>query len=421
MRRMLRLASVVPVLFLLGCGGSDKPVNEVEGGELVVDLSADEMKSALILKKAILADYDKPVYGYKAYKIPYTTTDEEGNSVGVSGLMVVPTGLPDVVYSTYGLSVVSDSHGTIFANAEAPTEIASITHLADGAPALFTSLGGFVTLQADYIGFGDSTDHYHPYVLKNSLANATIDFINAVKVFASNNDINLNGQLFLTGYSEGGYSAMATLQKIEAETDLQVTLALPMAGPYAVESLIKIVLSEDTISVPSYMANLAYSYSLAYDIDVATGVNEPYASSLEALLDGSKTGTEVDAALTATVTGPEGLFRSDFVEGVLNEVDHWFNTAARANDVHDWVPQTEVRLVHCLGDDVIPYNMSELTKETMLTMSNGTAKVSIVTVEAVMTQNPLTEVRYGHTECGPIAYSLVTGLLAETRKSTIGY
>ena len=39
----------------------------------------------------------QPVYGYKAYKIPYTTTDEEGNSVKVSGLMVVPTGVPEAM------------------------------------------------------------------------------------------------------------------------------------------------------------------------------------------------------------------------------------------------------------------------------------------------------------------------------------
>ena len=422
MRRMFRLALVVPVWFIVGCGGLDQPANEVvDGGEVVVDLSGDVIKGSLLAAGTPGVDETTTVYGYKAYKIPYTTTDEEGNSVEVSGLMVVPTGLPDVVYSTLGLSMVSDSHETIFANADAPTQIAGATSSVAGSPVALTSLGGFVTLQADYIGFGDSVDHYHPFMLKKSLANATVDFINAAKVFATNNDINLNGQLFLTGYSEGGYAAMATLQKIETETDLQVTLSAPMAGPYAIEALAKGVLSAPVMPIPSFMTNVGYAYSFAYDIDIASIVNEPYASSLDDLFDGSKARPEIDAALTTQTTGVDGLFNPDFVADFLAPEDNWFNLAARENDVHTWVPKSSVRLLHCLGDDVVPYALSELTEGTMLAMSGGAADVSIVPIEVAVTQDPTTALRYGHVECGPVAYSVATKIFAETRALTIGY
>ncbi len=419
MTSISKLVLAVSVLFFVGCGDLEQPANEqVSGGEIVVDLDGESIKGNLIAAGAPGIDESTTVYGYKAYKIPYTTTDEEGNSVEVSGLMVIPTGVPEAVNQA-GLSLVSDSHGTIFANAEAPTAIAGSTNSPDGSSVILTSLFAFVTLQADYIGFGDSSEHYHPFILKKSLANATADFIVAAKEFAVNNAINLNGQLFLTGYSEGGYAAMAALEKIEQEGELQVTMAAPMAGPYAVEAMAMGVLSQPTIAVPSFMANIAYAYTNAYDTDIASVVNEPYASKLEDLFDGSKTRSQIDPELTTVTTGPEGLFNPTFVNDFFADPESCCRTSLRNNDVHTWVPETAVRLVHCLGDDVIPYAISELAEGTMLQM--GATNVALVPVEATITKDPLTALRYGHADCGPVAYGVAATMFAATRKATIGY
>ena len=160
----------LPLFLLIGCGDLDKPNNEkVKGGEVVVNFSAPLMKKTLIDKG--VADENTTVYGYKAFKIPYTTTNENGDEVKVSGLFVIPTGMPSVV-NQIGLSMVSDDHGTIFANNEAPSVIGDNTSAPDGSAIILTSMGGFATLQADYIGFGDSNKEYHPFILKKSLANA---------------------------------------------------------------------------------------------------------------------------------------------------------------------------------------------------------------------------------------------------------
>lgn len=416
MKEIFSLVLVLPVLFFVGCGELDQPVNEkVIGGETVVDLSGDTVKASLIAAQIPGVDAETTVYGYKAYKIPYMTTDEEGNRINVSGLMVVPTGLPEIVYSTLGLSMVSDGHGTIFANAEAPTEIAGSTNAHDGSSIFLTSLGGFVTLQADYIGFGDSIDYNHPFVLKKSLADSTIDFIVASKKFAEDNNINLNGQLFLTGYSEGGYSALATLERIEMEGSMPVTMAAPMAGPYDVNLTAFGVLSQPTLSVPSFMANVGYSYALAYDEDLASVINEPYASRLEDLFDGSKARPEIDPELTTTTTGPEGLFNPVFINNFFTNPDHWFRQAVVENNVHTWAPQTTVKLVHCEGDDVIPFGIAQMAEGTM--NAYGDADVSLVPVESTLGLSDLV----GHSDCGPMAYSVTTNIFAQTRAVTIGY
>jgi hypothetical protein len=417
MKILARGILAVSVLFFVGCGDLEQPANEqVIGGEVIVDLDGNSIKKSLIKEGVPGVTPDTTVYGYKAYKIPYTTINEEGDSVDVSGLMVVPTELPAAL-NQLGLSMVSDSHGTIFANAEAPTVIADATSAPAGSSVILTSLFAFVTLQADYIGFGNSSDHYHPFILKKSLARTTVDFIKAAKKFAADNNIHLNEQLFLTGYSEGGYAAMAALEQLEQSGELQVTMAAPMAGPYIMDGMASDILKSDTLSVPSFVANIGYAYAKAYDEDIASVINEPYASKLDDLFDGTKTRTEIDPELTTVTKGPNGLFKDLFVNDFFS--GNWFTQAVVENSVYKWAPQTAVKLVHCLGDDVIPYEISFGTKQTM--DGYGASAVSLVPVEIAVTQDPATPLRYGHAECGPVAYGVTAHIFAEVRKATIGY
>jgi len=417
MKQIIKGILVVTPLFFIGCGdGLSEPKNpEVKGGELFVNFPASAIKPGL-LKKGLI-DANQTVYGYKAYKVPYTTRDEEGNEVKASGLFVIPTGLPSVVTNQLGLSMVSDDHGTIFANKEAPTVIADATGAPDGSSVILTSLGGFATLQPDYIGFGDSNAHYHPFVLKDSLANATVDFIKQVKIFSKENNITLNNQLFITGYSEGGYAAMATLKKIEEEqiSSLPVTMAAPMAGPYALKAMADGVLSQEKLSVPSFMANVGYAYAKANSEELNSVINEPYASALPTLFSGDLTRVEIDAKLTKDTTGEKGLFNPSFVANYFATDDNWFKVATTNNSLQNWAPTTPVRLVHCEGDDVIPYAISQLTEGTMKAM--GASDVALVPVEKALGL----ETKVGHGTCGTMAYAVTATMFAEVRKQTIGY
>ncbi len=96
------VAIVAPLLVFVGCGdGLSNPSEDVKGGELLIDFPSKLIKPGLI-EKGLISD-TQTVYGYKAYKIPYTTTDEEGEQVKVSGVLVVPTELPEIVTETLGL------------------------------------------------------------------------------------------------------------------------------------------------------------------------------------------------------------------------------------------------------------------------------------------------------------------------------
>jgi len=412
---------IVAGLLLAGCGSSlSQPANEsVIGGEVVVDLDGKTIKESLLKANVPGVDENTTIYGQKAYRITYTTTDEEGNSVNASGYMVVPKGLPEALVEAKGYSMVSDDHGTIFANNDAPTVLPQLTNMPSGASIILTSMAGFVTLEPDYIGFGESIGHYHPFLLKRSLANATVDFIRAAQAFALENDIHLNGQLFLTGYSEGGYAALATLQKIEQEgllAEIPVTMTAPMAGPYDMNLTAFGVLSQPTLGVPSFMADVGYAYAKAYGKEVSSVINEPYASKLPALFDGSIDRTKIDPQLTTKTTGTDGLFNPLFVADFFQNPQNWFREAMVDNSVHLWAPQTAVRFLHCKSDEVVPYGIAQVAEGTMHAMN--ASDVALLPIEDTL---GMAGAQIGHAACGQLGYGLASHLFAEVRKATIGY
>jgi hypothetical protein len=421
------IAALGAAWLLSGCGGGGEPLETAtaQGGKVLVDFPADALRQSLMAKQTPGVDQNSTLFWYRAYRIDYETVDEEGLPVKASGLMVVPTdaGTRDEdaaklsFMKSRGFSLVSDSHGTIFADKEAPTAVAEATMQPSGSPVILTAMSGFVTLQADYIGFGSSAGHYHPYLLKHSSAAATVDFIRAARDFAQKNGIPLNGQLYVTGYSEGGYVAMAALQELEDEGE-PVVYAAPMAGPYMLDQMGKGVLASDILPVPSFMADTAYAYALTYHRPVGELVKEPYASKLPGLFDGRYARPEIDGQLTQVT---RDLFTDEAITQVLDgNSSYWFYGALQLNSTAYWAPRTSVRLVHCLGDDVVPYRISSATADVMSNTFHA-GDVSVVPVEVAITGDPGTSLRYGHAECAPYAYGVVAKMFSQVRRATVGY
>jgi hypothetical protein len=175
------------------------------------------------------------------------------------------------------------------------------------------------------------------------------------------------------------------------------------------------VLSQPTVGVPSFMANIGYAYAKANNQEINSVINEPYASKLPILFNGDLDRSKIDLELTTVTTGENGLFLSTFVSNYFAQDDHWMKVALTKNNLHTWAPTTAIRLVHCEGDDVIPYAISQLTEGTMKAM--GAADVQIIPVETALGL----DIKLGHGTCGSPAYGVATKMFAAVRKQTIGY
>ena len=393
MNKKLRIGfALISIWALIGCGSSNSNESRVKG-ELLLDISAKEMKDKLTAADWPIEGYT--VYGYKAYKIAYTTKDENDVSVKVSGLLTLPTGLNDKIKED-GPALVSYGHGTIALNDSSPTVFTEKNKKPTISAIIFSSLGGFATLQADYIGYGNSVDHYHSYVMKKSLANSSIDFITAVKKFAEDNNIKINNKLFVTGYSEGGYAAMSTLKALE-ENNVSVVAAAPMAGAYDLKYMANSALGLNNEVLKGY--SMLYTiltlnaYSKSYDKNISEFVKEPYASKIDELLDGKHSFEQIDNVLPHNTSGDNGLLYTNFVDDYQTNSDNWFKIALQENSVNNWKPNTPLSLVHCEGDDKVPYTISQNTYHEML--ENGAENVTLITPDHKQAKDD----KWGHGEC----------------------
>jgi dienelactone hydrolase len=92
---------------------------------------------------------------------------------------------------------------------------------------------GYAVVVPDYLGLGTSPG-YQTYLHAGSEATCVVDALRAGRSLCSSNRVSLNGQLFLTGFSQGGHVTMAAHRELEAfhTNEFTVTASAPCAGTY---------------------------------------------------------------------------------------------------------------------------------------------------------------------------------------------
>ncbi len=173
-----------------------------------------------------------PTCGVDFYYLKFWTVGGAGETTESSGALMVPTG---AALNCSGLRpVVAYAHAT---QTNKAFNIADITNPSNTEGALIAAMfaaQGYIVVAPNYAGYDISTLGYHPFINAAQQSGEMMNILTAARTALPNimSATSDNGQLFLTGYSEGGYVAMATLRALEAAGD-KVTAAAPMSGPYA--------------------------------------------------------------------------------------------------------------------------------------------------------------------------------------------
>lgn len=342
-------------------------------------LFSQNLVSAILLgqktKAELLAEFDNlPFiqYGAKYYQITYTTKSVQGLPDTASGLLSVPDNpalkYPRLVYQ----------HGTSGSKQDVP----SINVLTGGegiVGQLFAGLG-YVAFLPDYLGLGNTSKGFHPYVHAESEAWAAMDMLRAGEAFLQQNQVFTNEQLFITGYSQGGHGAMALHRAIEQDPaqEFEVTAAAPMSGPYSISGVMRdLILTDAVYFYPAYIPNTALSFQTVYGnlFNELTDVfKPPYAAIIQQFYSGQITLSSLNSQLISTLTDIEGASRpfKMLQETIIQEIeanpDHPINVALNANDTYDgnWLPKAPFRLFYCMEDDQVPYRNSLLARDSFL-------------------------------------------------------
>lgn len=356
-------------LLLSGCGGGDSPTPEpppvvvppvVEPPEEVDVTGPGELKDATLVKTipvediaaAVTAPDNKlypatPRYAVTAYRLTYVTKDGQGRDIVASGLVSVP------VKATGARSpVLSYQHGTIFKDAEAPSN----NVVAAEPPAVMASLG-YIVVAADYVGFGASNGVPHPYLLSAPTASAVVDLLTAARTWRRKNSVADNGQLFLVGYSEGGYATMAAHRALQAANSphlVQLAASVPGAGPYHVG-----------VTLDALLDRVRDEYPLLGGL-ISPGLLRYLGSDLR---------KEVRRQLLKALIPDDAdvSFQGTFIDHYLADDN---DAIERDSNVHDWAPTLPVRMFHGRDDETVAYAAATRTLQTLQARGATTASLT---------------------------------------------
>jgi predicted esterase len=286
-------------------------------------------------------------YDVTAYKIEYCTVDPQGNLVIASGCLSIPSGQKN-------LPLLSFHHGTETQR----SDVASQNPIAEETfESVLTASLGYYSLQPDYLGFGSSTEP-HPYLVAGALADEVVDFILACRSYANSRNISLNGQVFLCGYSEGGFVTLAAQKEIEQNysQEIKITASAPMAGPYDMLLTAQTILKENIYPAPENMAFVFYAYNNIYVWNKLNYIfNSPYAENIPQLFNGSYSTDQIDAALPDSINE---LLKQTFIDSLLQNEEPTITNAFINNSLINWTPSSPTQFYQGDADEIVPYENS---------------------------------------------------------------
>ena len=295
------------------------------------------------------------------YTITYNTT-YMGSPIKASGLVAFPD-------TNEGMPILNFNHGTTSLHSDAPTEdLLQYSFFSNAASA------GYIFVIPDYLGFGVSENIVHPYYRSDITGQTVVDMIRATKELSRLEGYNFNGDVFLSGYSEGGFATMSAHHNLENNNykGINLVASAPASGGYDITGMLNYFLSLETYHVPYYIAYVAMGYKTSYDWDIGLNsiFNEPYASIIPDYFNGKYSGSEINNVLNDTI---DVLLNNNFVNNIFTDPDlKIIIDAFKENSLDNWVPKTKMFMYHGTSDITVPYQNSLDTYNNFL--SNGASQ-----------------------------------------------
>lgn len=253
--------------------------------------------------------------GVTVSHIVFSTSGGAGEATNASAAVMVPTGTS--AQCTGARPIVLYAHGT---TADQTFNMANITTNSEATlVAASFAAQGYIVIAPNYVGYdlptsgtGPTTLTYHPYVNYKQQSQEMIDALKAGRTALSNSTISAgnsdSGKLYVTGYSEGGYVAMAALKGMDA-AGIKVTAGAPMSGPYNLEAYGDAIFSGNTpLGGTLFAPLLTTSYQKAYG-NIYAQPSDAYTANFAGNVEGILANrTFADSLLSQTAL--PGLFQS---------------------------------------------------------------------------------------------------------------
>ncbi len=396
---------VTAALVSAGCGDGEV-TSDFQTGQLtapaipVASLTPAQFQAAAS-KQGSSAMFDvvgSPKCTVNFYKYTFTTRGAANEATSSTAGVMTPSGDPACAGAR---PVVLYAHGTAF---DKSYDMASPNNSEAALVAATYAAQGYIVVAPNYAGYGASTLAYHPYLLMEQQSNEMVHAWHAIKGQLPD-AASSNGKLLITGYSQGGYVAMATQRALQL-AGTPATAAAPLSGPYALGAFMDTIFAGHinagaTLFAPMLITSMQKAYGNIY-ATAADLYEAPYAKDIEGLLPNA---TNLSTLISQSKLPKEHLFaadslpqpspygfgdypllKTDFRNAVLADIKdnpsapkHPARIAAYKNDLlqQSWVPNRPMLLCGGKADPMVFYDVNTTNAKAYF---EGTVAKALVTV-----------------------------------------
>lgn len=245
MTRCLLSVAVVSSLLLVGCGDDDDNtmIDYLTTVQTVSAFNQAQIDSAGFGLSATATP--KAKCDIKIEKVTYPTVGAVGERTNATAAIMLPSG--NSADCKGDRPVLLYAHGTTTDKGYDFSQVGNANNPAVSEANLIAAnfaAQGYIVVAPNYAGYDSSDLGYHPYLVAEQQSADMVDALNSARTIISEQQktnnanytaISDSGQLFISGYSQGGHVAMATARALEAQGKT-VTAIAPLSGPYALSA-----------------------------------------------------------------------------------------------------------------------------------------------------------------------------------------
>lgn len=301
---------------------------------------------------------------FDALTVNYVSTDQRGQDVTLSGLVIIPK----VGGKFTAKGMVLNNRATQIADTDVPSR-----HWNQGT---IMAARNYVFVSSDLIGFGASVDRPVNFCCYHLAGRNTLDLVIAVQqiLHEESRGLGLGDTLmpfYNTGYSQGGYSALAVHRYWECDASPAEKAMAPLqrsycgAGPYSIKKMMEFHFQNGISLYTPYLV-LGLMSAMDYHPELFEGyraedflTDKAKEMRLVEMIREKKTGNIGMIAYVLKETGIEHSLDYVFKADALNPEGELYKVLSANIDVENvlegWAPsQRKATLFHAYMDDCVP-------------------------------------------------------------------
>jgi pimeloyl-ACP methyl ester carboxylesterase len=323
----------------------------------ILDTGLDAFMAGSTLKAGdFKGRYAAPRHAVALYEVQYESVIPEWDNQPTlgSGLLAIPED------GSTSHPLVSYQHGTVFGRAEVPsrpdnsyeTQLALVAFAAQG----------YVVIGADYFGLGPSRLP-NCYMVPQSTVQAMLDHHRASRaVLAALGQA--TPQFFVWGWSQGGWTTMQFLRRLET-LDIPVTAAATVSAPVDLTAAFRRPIAnprpQDAAWIKGCISNMIWSQEEYMQLPglAASAIKPEHLAASRKFFDGELDWPAYDASVPGGVVG---LLQPEFILGAETGRGRFWELLEAAG-AYRWKIKTPLRSYGGDADEAIPPVVSRMAAD----------------------------------------------------------